>query len=151
MGCILGILKYVGPGGGGQGGLQQPYGRLTLKIAKGGHPQTWGPSVATEEDPDGRPRVNTLACIWQGRLFPASILPPTHPQFLPVGAALEGIPEAQRDAGCLGTTVYSQLPPIPFHLPLQQGPGTTRPFDLSKPGSFSFLLLSPPAPSLPVA
>lgn len=69
LGAISGI---------GVGRAQLLCGRLTLKVAKGDHPCTWGPSFASEEDLDRHPRVNTLACIWLGWLFSHSFLPPTH-------------------------------------------------------------------------
>lgn len=69
------------------GSVQPPCGMLTLKVAKGDHPSTWGLDLASEEELDRYPRVNTLARAWLGWLF-SPLLSSSHPPALASGAAL---------------------------------------------------------------
>lgn len=69
------------------GSVQPPRGRLTLKVARGDQPCTWGPDLASEEALDRYPRVNTQACAWPGGLF-SPLLSSSHPPALASGAAL---------------------------------------------------------------
>lgn len=64
-------LAFEAISGTGVGWVQPPCdtGRGTLKAARGGHPCTWGPNFASEEDVDRHTRVNTLACLCLSCLF----------------------------------------------------------------------------------
>ena len=129
-----------------------------------GPPCTWGPDLASEEDLDRHQRVNTLACIWLGRLF-SPLLSSSHPPALASGATTRNLCFSLREMlGHLSPAIHPHLPLILFYLPHQQGPWR----DLSmsgrlgcpclKPASFfppflssSFLVVSLPAPVCLVA